>query len=115
VLVGIGMGLCIPALMGTLLAEVGPDEAGSAGGILNTVQNIGNALGVAITGVVFFGAVPGGYGHAFGVSVTELAGVGLTVAALALLLAAPARRGQAASSPALARASLTASNSEAMS
>ncbi|MEA2124530.1 MAG: hypothetical protein QOI80_1312 [Solirubrobacteraceae bacterium] len=85
-LVGLGMGLCIPALMGLLLAEVEPAQAGSAGGVLSTVQNVGNALGVAITGVVFFGAVDRGYGDAFSLSVAQLAGVGGVVAACALLL-----------------------------
>ena len=36
------------------------------------MQQIGNSIGVAVTGVIFFGAVRHGYAHAFGLSVIEL-------------------------------------------
>jgi hypothetical protein len=54
------------------------------------MQNVGNALGVAVTGVIFFGALRGGYAHAFELSVAELALMLVLVAALTTLL--PARR-----------------------
>lgn len=114
-LVGAGMGLCIPALMGAVLAGVAADQAGNAAAVLSTVQNIGNALGVAITGVVFFAAVDGGYGHAFGLAVTELGAVGLLVATLALVLprkdGAGSRRGRTrpATAPPSDRAAVTPS------
>lgn len=94
-LVGTGMGLCIPALMSVVLAGVGPDQAGSASAVLNTMQQVGNALGVAVTGVVFFGAVDAGYQHAFEIGVAQLSAVGLLVALSALLL--PRRAGSPAS------------------
>ena len=81
-LVGAGMGLLIPAIMATVLSEVDVERAGSAAAVLSTVQNVGGALGAAITGVVFFGAFDGGAGHAFGLGELQLAGVGLLVAAL---------------------------------
>lgn len=84
VLVGAGMGICIPGVMGLALAQVGADQAGSAGGIFSTVQNVGNAVGVAVIGVVFFGGVDGGYGHAFGAAELGLCLVGVAVAGLAL-------------------------------
>ena len=37
------------------------------------MQQVGNALGVAVTGVIFFGALDGGFGHAFEVSLIQLA------------------------------------------
>jgi hypothetical protein len=54
--------------------------------MLTTMQNVGNALGVAITGVIFFGALHGGYAHAFELAVGELARLLACVAALTRLL-----------------------------
>ena len=50
-----------------------PQHAGAAAGALSTMQQVGNALGVAVTGVIFFGALDGGFGHAFEVSLIQLA------------------------------------------
>ena len=44
------------------------------------------ALGVAITGVIFFGALHGGYAHALELSLAQLAGLLVAVAALTRLL-----------------------------
>jgi hypothetical protein len=37
------------------------------------MQQVGNALGVAVTGVIFFGALDHGFAHAFEVSLVQLA------------------------------------------
>jgi hypothetical protein len=58
--------------------------------MLSTMQNVGNALGVAITGVIFFGALHGGYAHAFRLALVELAALLVAVVALTRLL--PAHR-----------------------
>jgi EmrB/QacA subfamily drug resistance transporter len=52
---GIGMGLVFPPLIDTVLAGVPPEDAGSASGVLNTAQQLGSAVGVAVIGVIFFG------------------------------------------------------------
>ncbi|WP_019505913.1 MFS transporter [Pleurocapsa sp. PCC 7319] len=52
---GIGQGLAVPTLLNSTLAKVRETEAGSASGILTTVQQISNAFGVAVVGIVFFG------------------------------------------------------------
>lgn len=85
--VGAGMGLVITPLATTVMASVGPEHMGSASGALSTLQNVGNAVGVAVIGVVFFGA-GGGVAHAFELSVAVLAGLLLAVAALTRLLPA---------------------------
>ncbi len=90
-LVGAGMGLVLGPLAGTILRTLEHDRAGAASGMLTTMQNVGNALGVAVTGVIFFGALHGGYGHAFELAVGELALTLLVTAALTRLL--PAREG----------------------
>jgi EmrB/QacA subfamily drug resistance transporter len=85
-LVGAGMGLVIAPLASTILTSVGAERAGAASGMLSTMQNVGNALGVAVTGVIFFGALHAGYAHAFELSVAELAVLLGGVAALSRLL-----------------------------
>ncbi|MFF4347147.1 MFS transporter [Streptomyces sp. NPDC001530] len=52
VLVGIGTGLVSPAIAGAALAAVPPERAGMAGGAVNTVRQLGYALGVAAFGTV---------------------------------------------------------------
>ncbi|GGN87782.1 MFS transporter [Streptomyces albiflavescens] len=52
VLVGIGTGLVSPAIAGAALAAVPPERAGMAGGAVNTVRQLGYALGVAVFGTV---------------------------------------------------------------
>ncbi len=69
----IGHGAVIPALTGTVLAETDPLHAGSASGLLATAQQLGGALGIALTGTVFFGHLgsatdPAAYGEAFAVA-----------------------------------------------
>jgi EmrB/QacA subfamily drug resistance transporter len=88
VLVGGGMGLCITPLISTVLSHVHPQHAGAASGALSTVQQLGNSLGVATTGIIFFGTLngDGGYAEAFQFSLAEFAGLLLVVAALTRLL-----------------------------
>src|SRR5947207_9911287 len=71
--IGAGMGLVIAPLTTTILSGVDPQRAGAASGMLATTQNVGNALGVAVTGVIFFGALHGGYDHALRLSLAQLA------------------------------------------
>jgi MFS family permease len=85
-LVGAGQGLCITPITATVLSSIEPQRAGAAAGVLSTMQQVGNALGVAVTGVIFFGALHGGFAHAFVLSVAELAALLLAVAALTRLL-----------------------------
>ena len=62
------------------------------------MQNVGGALGVAVTGVIFFGALHRGYAHALELSLAELAALLLTVASLTRLLPAHRLTGAAAMS-----------------
>ena len=62
---GLGMGMVLAPLAVTVLARVSPQHAGPAAGVLSTVQQVGNALGVALLGIVFYGALGGGVPHAF--------------------------------------------------
>ena len=89
VLVGAGMGLGIAPLAGIALSSVRPEVAGAAAGALATMQNVGNALGVAVIGVVYFGRLSSGAAPAFEWSAGALAALLLAVAALSRLLPAP--------------------------
>jgi MFS family permease len=86
VLVGAGMGFVLAPLASTILHSLEPERAGAASGMLTTMQNVGNALGVAVTGVIFFGALHSGYATAFELAVGELAVLLVGVAALTRLL-----------------------------
>ena len=86
VLAGAGMGLCLAPITATVLGAVEPHRAGSVSGALATTQQVGNAVGVAVIGVLFFGAVDGGYAHAFERSLGALALLLLAVAGAALRL-----------------------------
>jgi EmrB/QacA subfamily drug resistance transporter len=88
VLVGAGMGLGITPLTTIILSGMKPEQAGSASGALTTMQNVGNALGVALIGVIFFGAVHSGFATAFELSLVALAAILAGVAVLTRLLPA---------------------------
>ena len=85
-LAGFGMGVALTALIDAAMGTVEPAYAGAVSGVLSTAQQIGNALGVAVVGMVFFGAVSGGYAHALGWSLVVLTGTTAAVAVLGLAL-----------------------------
>ncbi|MFF2956337.1 MFS transporter [Kitasatospora sp. NPDC057965] len=60
VLMGAGMGLIVAPITNAVLAEVPREHAGSASGLINTVNQVGLALGLGLVSVAFFGAVPTG-------------------------------------------------------
>lgn len=96
VLIGLGNGLAVPALVGSVLAGVRPQQAGAAAGVLTTAQQFASAAGVAAIGSVFFAALGtpkgvGSYATAFQwVGVIDLVLV-LIAAAVSLALPRPAR------------------------
>jgi MFS family permease len=85
-LAGVGQGLTIGPLVTTVLSHAGPDQAGAVSGLLSTMQQAGNALGIAVTGVIFYSALDGGYGHAFSASLIQLTCLPIMVVALAAFL-----------------------------
>ena len=88
---GAGMGMLTAPLTGIVLAQVMPQHAGTVSGLQATTVQLGNSVGVAVIGVVFFGALGGGFAHAFGAALA-----GLTVLPLAAAVAIqflPRRRG----------------------
>ncbi|MFD8982109.1 MFS transporter [Streptomyces sp. NPDC059564] len=88
VLTGIGVGMATPPLAATAMAAVAPARAGMAGGALNTARQLGNALGIAVLGVVFHAGLVSGLGG----QPREAADVLASGGAGHLLAAAPAAR-----------------------
>src|SRR5215212_3820235 len=52
---GLGLGSVVAPLVNVVLAGIRGQDAGSASGVLTTVQQVGGAVGVAVIGVIFFG------------------------------------------------------------
>ena len=48
VLFGVGAGLSFPALMTLAMSGASPSDAGLASGLVNTTQQVGGALGLAV-------------------------------------------------------------------
>jgi EmrB/QacA subfamily drug resistance transporter len=87
-LVGAGMGLGITPLATLIMAAAPPEHVGATSGVLSTMQNVGNAIGVSVIGVLFYGAVSHGFAGAFQLSVAALAVTLAGVAALTRLIPA---------------------------
>ncbi len=56
-LAGVGMGAALPPLFDFILAGVEPHEVGSASGVLNAIQQLGGAIGIAVLATIFFSYV----------------------------------------------------------
>ncbi|MCP2340429.1 MFS transporter [Actinomadura rupiterrae] len=81
VVAGAGMGLVMAPLPALALSRVDAEHAGAASGVLSTAQQAGGAIGVALVGVVFYGA-HGGVPHAFATGLDLLIVLDVLVAAL---------------------------------
>jgi EmrB/QacA subfamily drug resistance transporter len=84
---GLGNGLGLGPLVGTVITGLAPQEAGAGAGIVTTTLQVGNALGVAIIGLLFFTllgtAAPGaGYADAFAMTLPACAALLLIAAVL---------------------------------
>jgi EmrB/QacA subfamily drug resistance transporter len=80
---GVGFGIVMPSVIKAVIGSIDPRHAGLASGIMISTFQIGAALGVAVIGGVFFGALgarpdPDAYAHAFALA------LGCNVALLAL-------------------------------
>jgi EmrB/QacA subfamily drug resistance transporter len=92
---GLGMGAMLSPLFDFVLAGVDDDEVGSASGVLNAMQQLGGAIGIAVIGTLFFSvAQSSGLVAAFHRTLwVELAVLAVT-AALVCLLPLRAREGE---------------------
>jgi len=101
-LLGTGVGLVLPTITGLAMSGATPADSGAASGLLNTTQQVGGALGLAVLVAVADGRTAGRPGSAALVDGYRLAFVvGLAFVAAGVLLALTLRR---ASAPATAAA-----------
>ncbi|MGK5532801.1 MFS transporter [Streptomyces sp. URMC 129] len=85
VVYGFGMGMIFVPLFGIVMGEIRDHEVGSASGLLESFQQTGASLGVAVLGTVFFSAGT----FLDGARQVTLLALGLTVAAFALAFLLP--------------------------
>jgi len=101
ILIGTGMGISFVSLTTAGLAGVAPSDAGAASGLINVMQQLGAALGLAVLVTVFDTVTPGARSgglstaaHAgaaarsalvHGIDVTMAAGAGFALVALAIV------------------------------
>ena len=96
-LFGVGAGMSFPALMTLAMSSASPSDAGLASGLVNTTQQVGGALGLAVLATLatsrtdtlradgdgVASALTGGYHLAFGVGAV-LVGAAIVLAAIVL-------------------------------
>ncbi len=92
---GAGMGMVLAPLSSLVLAGLPVQHAGAAAGVLATMQQVANALGVAVIGVIFYSTLSSGgaaaFPRAFDASLIYLVVLAVGVAVLIRLL--PRQRG----------------------
>ncbi|MET8862854.1 MFS transporter [Nonomuraea sp. NPDC004580] len=86
---GLGLGLAAPILVNVVLAGVPGRDAGTAGGVLSTVTQLGGAAGIAVLGTVFFTAAAGPAGFSHALAVVLLASAALYLITAVVMLALP--------------------------
>lgn len=58
-LVGFALGISIASVVAIVLSDVPPSDAGSAAGVQSTGLQLASAIGIAVYGVAFYGAIGG--------------------------------------------------------
>jgi predicted MFS family arabinose efflux permease len=89
-LIGLGAGSSIGQLFDFILAGVSMTEVGSASGVLEAVQQLSSALGVAVLGTIFFSAF-GGHFPTHALAITAWACLVPLAATFLLLFKLPMR------------------------
>lgn len=92
---GLGMGLVVAPLVDVILAGVHGRDAGAASGVLNATGQVGQAIGVATLGALYFFALAGTSGaeaYLSALRVVLIADVAVLLGVVALTVALPARR-----------------------
>ncbi|MBB6435497.1 MFS transporter [Streptomyces candidus] len=111
IVMGLGMGLIVAPLTDAVLSEVPKEHAGSASGLINTTGQTGNAFGIGLVSVVFFGlvddkaeaargaqsAVPTAYAEAFQHAMGWV--VGVMVVIFLLMFALPRKTARSEGGP----------------
>ncbi|HTB50661.1 MAG TPA: MFS transporter [Solirubrobacteraceae bacterium] len=103
---GLALGTIAPTLVSIALAEIPTDDAGAASGIVNSANQVGAAIGVALVGAIFFGQLPSNLPEHSAALYTKALGntlwfnLGVFTLCLALVALLPKRRSAPAAQPA---------------
>jgi EmrB/QacA subfamily drug resistance transporter len=89
-LAGIGMGAMLAPLFDFVLAGVDDHEVGSASGVLNAMQQLGGAIGIAVIGTLFF-SVAGHHGITAALEKMLYVEAGTLLVAMGLVFLLPMR------------------------
>jgi MFS family permease len=108
VLLGVGGGLAFPALMSMAMSGATPEDSGLASGLVNTTQQVGGALGLAVLATLSTSRTEHllGDGHSAASALTSgyhlafAVGAGLVLAAIAVTAIVLSPRAQTAQAPA---------------
>jgi hypothetical protein len=92
ILLGLGMGLAFNPLTVVIMSTVDPKDAGAAGGTMQTLQQTGASLGVAILVTVSATAVQHDPAHSLVSGATASMTAGTAIALLTVLVALTFRR-----------------------
>ncbi len=87
--IGVGAGMSFGQLLDFVLAGVDMEAIGSASGVLEAVQQLSSALGVAALGTIFFSAFGGGHPPTHAIEVTAWACLVPVAIAFGLLFLLP--------------------------
>jgi EmrB/QacA subfamily drug resistance transporter len=94
-LFGVGMGMIFVPLFGIIMGDIADHEVGSASGMLESLQQLGATLGVAVLGTIFFGVMGAtAVGALAGAETVALITLVLTAAAFALAYLLPDKQPQ---------------------
>ncbi|MGW5354615.1 MFS transporter [Streptomyces sp. NPDC004031] len=97
VVMGLGMGMIFSPLTDAVLSDVPQEHAGSASGLINTTNQLGNAFGLALVSLAFTGSTPV---RAFEHAMLWMVGALVVVAVLMTALPRRAARAAEAAAPA---------------
>ena len=86
---GIGLGMVFVPMFDIVLGDVDHREMGSASGLLQSIQALGMALGVAVIGTIYFGALGEGTDFVAAAQVSTVVTAALAVVAFGLAFALP--------------------------
>jgi MFS family permease len=86
-LFALGGGLTLPSIMAVAMSDAAPETSGAASGLINTSQQVGGAIGLAV-----LAAIAAGRTGEDGFRLAWTVGTGLVLAALAVAVVALAPR-----------------------
>ena len=89
---GAGMGMVVAPLIDFSISEVPGQDAGSASGILNMMQQVGNSIGIAIVGTIFFNSIGSSFeisGFAMGLRYAIWSAIGILIVTIPFVFLLP--------------------------